>query len=254
MRRIMIMLAAVGAMRLCAAAEQVNCPGEYKGHLQGIVRDEQGDIFWSFTTVLVKTDSKGKELGRVDVPNHYGDLAFHNGRVYVAVNLGKFNQEAGVADSWVYVHDAETLALIGRHAVPEVVHGAGGMEWHAGKFYIVGGLPATHEVNYVYEYTEDFKFVKRHVIESGQTLLGIQTVCRGSDGTWWFGCYGKPAVTLRTDDSFRFLGKHKFESAVGVSRSGDDKVLLIGRNKLDKVHKKNAGWAIRVRADTIATK
>ncbi len=252
MRSMLIVLAVCGLMGFCGAEDRINCPGEYKGHLQGIARDAAGNIFWSFTTVLVKTDNKGKELCKVDVPTHYGDLTLHNGTVYVAVNHGKFNQEPGAADSWVYVHDAGTLALIGRHAVPELVHGAGGMEWHAEKFYIVGGLPATHTVNYVYEYTEEFKFIKRHVIESGQTLLGIQTVGRGSDGTWWFGCYG--GVTLRTDDSFRLLGKHKFNSALGVVRSEDDDTLLIGRNKRDKNNKRNSGWAIRVLTEAIKTK
>ena len=254
MKRAMLVLAAGGVLNFCAAQDRVNCPGDYKGHLQGIVRDDQGNIFWSFTTVLVKTDSGGKETGRVDVPNHYGDLTFHNGKVYVAVNHGKFNQEPGAADSWVYVHDAATLALLGKHAVPEAVHGAGGMEWHAGKFYVVGGLPATHEDNYVYEYTEDFKFVKRHVIESGQTFLGIQTVCRGNDGTWWFGCYGRPAVTLRADDSFRFLGKHVYNSAVGITRSADGSTLLIGRNSRDKESKRNTGWAVIVRKEDIIAK
>lgn len=78
------------------------------------------------------------------MPWHYGDLTCHGGKVFVAVNHGKFNQEAGAAKSWVYVHDAGTLALLEKHEVPEGVHGAGGIEWHNGRFCLVGGLPASH--------------------------------------------------------------------------------------------------------------
>lgn len=249
-----ILLAASLIAGICLAREPIHCPGEYNGHLQGIARDAEGNIYWSFTTVLVKTDAQGVSLAQIDVPTHYGDLTTHDGRVYVAVNHGKFNQEPGVADSWVYVHDAATLKLITRHAVPEVVHGAGGMAWHGGRFMIIGGLPSTHQVNYVYEYTKDFKFVQRHVIESGQTLLGIQTVCRGRDNTWWFGCYGKPAVTLRCDDNFKLLGTHKFNSAVGIVATDDEKVLLVGRNKRDPKTKKNIGWAVWVPSSEILAK
>jgi hypothetical protein len=231
---------------------EVNCPGDYAGHLQGIAVDDGDNIYWSFTTVLVKTDAQGAELGRVDVPSHYGDLAWHGGKVYVAVNLGKFNEEPGAAKSWVYVHDAGSLALLAKHAVPEAVHGAGGMEWHDGRFFVVGGLPATHTANYVYEYTEAFEFVRRHVIESGQTLKGIQTVCRGRDGTWWFGCYGKPRVTLRTDDRFALLGIYAFDGSLGIARTGDDNVFLIGKNRV--ANKRNSGWLVNERVETIRKK
>jgi hypothetical protein len=227
----------------------VQCPGDYPGHLQGVAADDGGNLYWSFTTVLVKTDAQGRQTGRVDVPSHYGDLTWHGGKVYVAVNLGKFNQEPGAAQSWVYVHDAETFALLAKHAVPEAVHGAGGMEWHDGRFFIVGGLPSTHTANYVYEYTEAFAFVRRHVIESGQTRLGIQTVCRGRDGTWWFGCYGDPAVTLCTDDTFSLRAIYEFDCALGVARTETDGVFLIGKNR--KADSRNTGSVERVGVETM---
>lgn len=96
--------------------------------------------------------------------------------MYVATNLAKFNRPAGEADSWIYVYDGDTLAALAKHRVPKVVHGAGGMAWREGRFYIVGGLPPDVNENYAYEYDESFKFVKRNVIASGYTLMGIQTV------------------------------------------------------------------------------
>ena len=110
------------------------------------------------------------------------------------------------------------------------MHGAGGMEWHNGGFYVIGGLPATHQRNYVYEYDANLDFVKRHEIASGQTYKGIQTACRGSDGNWWFGCYGSPTVLLRTDDSFKLLGIYQYNTSVGLLRTGDASTFLVAKN------------------------
>ena len=130
----------------------VHCGGDYQHHLQGVCTNEVDTLYWSFTTDLVKTDSEGKLLNRITVPNHHGDLTYHDGKIYVAVNLGKFNREEGHARSWVYVYDAEKLDLLSKHSIPAVVHGAGGIDYHNNRFYIVGGLPEGYDENYVYEY------------------------------------------------------------------------------------------------------
>jgi len=206
---------------------QIVCPGSYGGHLQGIATDNAKAIYWSFTTDLVKTDAKGNLLIKVTVPNHHGDLTYHGGKIYVAVNLGEFNKDKGHAKSWVYVYDAEKLDLVSKHSTPEVVHGSGGIDCHNNNFYVVGGLPKGHTENYIYEYDKNFKFLKKHTIKSEYTLMGIQTACY-AQGYWWFGCYGKSGL-LKTDKSFKLLGKYDFECAVGICPLTDDK-LLIGRN------------------------
>ncbi|QDU37530.1 hypothetical protein Mal4_18440 [Maioricimonas rarisocia] len=191
------------------------CEGRYPHHLQGICTDQQQSLYWSFTTVLVKTDSDGKVQKQIDVANHHGDLCYHDGKVYVAVNLGQFNRPAGQADSWVYVYDAKTLEELARHEVPEVVHGAGGMACHEGRFIVVGGLPPGYEENYLYEYDADFNFQKRHVFESGYTLMGIQTAAY-ADGAWWFGCYGNPPTLLKANEKLEFTGKWNFNCSLGI--------------------------------------
>ncbi len=211
------------------AEDPIACPGTYKGHLQGIATDagaetEAGAIFWSFTVTLVKTDLKGGILKQVEVPNHHGDLAWHDGKVYVAVNLGQFNQEPGKADSWVYVYDADELTLLSKHEVQEVVHGAGGMEFHNGHFFVVGGLPEGYNENYVYEYDAEFKFIKRHVIASGWTKLGIQATAF-FNGSWWFGCYGEPRVLLKADENFQFLDKYVEDWSIGITPLSPDTCL-----------------------------
>src|SRR5690606_21212824 len=119
---------------------QVTCEGTYQHHLQGICADEAA-IYWSFTTALVKTDLKGKRLRQVPAVNHHGDLCYHDGQLFVAVNLGKFNDPQGNANSWIYVYDAGTLQEVARHKVQEVFHGAGGIGYRNGHFFVVGGLP-----------------------------------------------------------------------------------------------------------------
>lgn len=211
-----------------SAFHAVACQGKYPKHLQGFCTNDRDAIFWCFTETLVKTDPDGRVLKQVPVATHHGDLCHKGGRVYVAVNLGKFNEPAGKEDSWVYVYDADTLAEVARHPVPELVHGAGGMAYHDGRFIIIGGLPPGVKENYVYEYDENFRFQKRHVLASGYTLMGIQTVTH-AEGAWWFGCYGRPAVLLRSDEKFQVTGKWEFNASVGIA-SLDHGRFLISQN------------------------
>ncbi len=125
--------------------------------------------------MLVKTGIDGKLLKKIPVANHHGDPCLQDGKLYVAVNLGKFNDPQGNADSWVYVYNAGDLSFEARHPVQEVFHGAGGIGFQDGRFFVVGGLPMGIEENYVYEYDPGFRFIKKHVVKSGHTLLGIQT-------------------------------------------------------------------------------
>lgn len=207
------------------AEEWIDCEGDYEFHLQGVARDLEKNIFWSFTTELVKTDSEGRLITKIDVESHHGDLTYRDGKVYVAVNLGEFNDPEGKADSWVYVYDAESLEELARHWIPEVVHGAGGIAVKDGNFYVVGGLPAGVVENYVYEFRSDFRFIKRHVIASGWTSMGIQTA-EWYVGSWWFGCYGDPRTLLRTDASFRLTGHFPFDCSLGIVVGGGNEFLV----------------------------
>lgn len=219
---------------LAADFQPVTCDGTYPHHLQGICTDDKEAVFWSFTTKLVKSDRTGKVVKQVDVANHHGDLCFHNGKVYVALNLGKFNDPKGNADSWVYVYDASDLTLLVKHKTPEVFHGAGGIAVHDGKFMVVGGLPDDVMENFVYEYDGDFKFVKKHTLASGHTHLGIQTATF-ADGHWWFGCYGRsksdiapstPPILLIADASFKNVERYEFDCSLGIVPLGDGKFLV----------------------------
>ena len=203
----------------------VICEGDYQQHLQGVCVTEDDSIVWSFTTQLVKTNSTGRVLVSIPVESHHGDLCFHRGKIYVAVNLGKFNHPNGEADSWVYVYDSKTLELTAKHETQEVFHGAGGVGVMNDRFYIVGGLPDGVQVNYVYEYDASFKFIKKHIIRSGWTRLGIQTATY-HDNAWWFGCYGSPAVLVKADSNFKLIGRYEFDCSLGVVGTEKDLLLI----------------------------
>ncbi len=207
---------------LADSPADVTCEGTYPHHLQGVCVDDQA-IYWCFTTTLVKTDRSGKLLSQVAVANHHGDLCHHDGKIYVAVNLGKFNDPQGNADSWVYVYDAESLDSIAKYEVQQVFHGAGGIGFRDGHFFVVGGLPEGVEENYVYEYDDSFTFLKKHVVRSGYTRLGIQTATFAHD-RWWFGCYGNPKILLVTDADFRLLGRHQFDCSLGIEGLPDGRL------------------------------
>lgn len=221
------------ALRAGQRFHSVQCEGIYPHHLQGVCADDEA-IYWSFTTQLVKTDLEGKLLAKAPAANHHGDLCFHDGKLYVAVNLGKFNDPRGNADSWVYVYDAADLSLLARHATPEAFHGAGGIGVRNGHFFVVGGLPEGVEENYVYEYDGEFRFLKKHVVNSGHTHLGIQTATFAGD-RWWFGCYGNPQILLVADAAFQLQGRFEFDASLGiVGLPGGGFLAASGRCEKDK--------------------
>ncbi len=148
----LITLFVVDVVDAAETIKTVSCEGQYKHHLQGVCRDGEGNLHWSFTTALVKSDAKGKVVKKIEVASHHGDLCHVAGRIYVAVNYGSFNDPAGNANNEVIVYDARTLEETDRFKTPEVRHGAGGIAFHDGKFLVVGGLPDAVQENYLYEF------------------------------------------------------------------------------------------------------
>lgn len=208
-----------------AKPEQIVCNGKYGGHLQGLATDGKS-IFWSFTVRLVKTDLTGRIVHSIEVRDHHGDLTYHQGKLYIAVEFGEFNQPAGQSDPWVFVYDAKDLSSINKIQVPELVHGSGGIAFGDGRFVVVGGLPGDHQQNYAFEYDQQLQFVKRHELPSGQTRLGIQTAGYFGDH-WWFGCYGSPQNPglLKVNRRFELVDSSKTNFSYGVVQLRDDVIL-----------------------------
>ncbi len=217
--------------KLAPQSGTIACEGTYPNHLQGVCADEKA-IYWSFTTVLIKTDMSGRTLVRVPGADHHGDLCIRDGKIYVAVNLGKFNDPAGNADSWIYVYDAQSLEELARHETQEVFYGAGGIGYRDDHFFVVGGLPNDVEENYVYEYDAKFGFVKKHTVKSGHTHIGIQTATFAHD-RWWFGCYGEPKTLLVTDAKFNLIARQEFDCSLGIEAMSGPR-LLIGNGRREQ--------------------
>ena len=204
-----------------ALPRKIVCAGSYGGHLQGVATDGHR-LYWSFTTEVVSTDLCGRILATTGrVPSHHGDLCVKDGIVYVAVNLGRFNQmNAGCNE--VRAYDAATLAPRGTWPLPEMSYGAGGMTAVDGHFFVIGGLPTTLEENYVYEYDADFRFVRRHVLKTGFTLMGIQTA-HYEDGRFLFGIYGgkgNPSGVLVCPKDLSATVRRTGTGDVGILRLG----------------------------------
>jgi hypothetical protein len=205
---------------LCREEGMIRCDGEYTKHLQGVATDGES-LYWSFTDIIVRTDRGGKILATQRAPSHQGDLCFKGGVVYVAVNRGRFNQE-NRAVSEVSSYDAKTLKPLKTWPLKDMPHGAGGMTSKGERFFVVGGLPATHECNYVYEYTGDFKLVKRHELKTGFTLMGIQTAAF-EDGHFFFGIYGgkgNPSGVLKVAPDFSGCERFTGTGSVGIIKLG----------------------------------
>lgn len=224
MKKSLLAIALIQGLAFGASLQNdVASEGEWPPHLQGVCTDGT-NVWWSHTVELARTDLNGKLLAVAKgLKTHHGDLCVVDGKVYVAVNHGQFNTE-DKADSWVYAYDANDLSFIKRWKVPELRHGAGGMTYKDGHFFVVGGLPPTHDANYVYEYTPEFRFVDRHVLHSGWTCLGIQTVDY-ANGRFYFGCNGGknpttgasvPSLTLVSPADLSSVEKVKEDTAVGV--------------------------------------
>ena len=226
----------------------IECEGVYGGHLQGVATDGHF-IYWSHTVQLVKTDLNGKMIHHIDVASHHGDLTYHDSKVLVAVELGSFNRPPGESDPWIYVYDGGSLEFISKHAVPELVHGCGGIAYHDDRFILVGGLPGDHQKNYLFEYNKDFMFQARHDLPTGQTRLGIQTAGY-MDGYWWFGCYGSPKNPglLMVDNDFNLIGTSELDFSYGIARLNESTVLqgaCFANNRRGKVRLINQAPEIR---------
>ena len=236
-------MTAMAAACFGALPEKIVCEGSYGGHLQGVATDGES-IYWSFTVEVVKTDLSGKILVTRKAPRHQGDLCCKDGVVYVAVNRGRFNTETqGV--SQVTSYDAKTLEPIKTVSLPEMPHGAGGMTWKGDSFYIVGGLPLRHEKNYVYEYAKDFKFTKRHDLDTGFTLMGIQTAAH-EDGKFYFGIYGAKGNSsgiLVCPEDLSSYSRYTGGGNVGILKL--DGAYYVGGTGRDKATNRNTGWLVR---------
>ena len=192
------------------------CEKTYPNHLQGFDCDAEF-IYWSFSDMLVKTDWQGKEVKAVKVPYHHGDLCLKDGKIFVAVNFGKFNNPAGNARNFIYVYNASDLQKVAEYPVNEVMHGAGAITVAENGFMVAGGLPADpakYPANLLYEYDKTFKFIRKIEV-APWTLSGVQVILN-IPGGWLLAGHRNRVIVCGKD--FKFLGDEAYNATHGMMR------------------------------------
>lgn len=151
----------------------------FPGHLQGIAADESG-IYWSFYNTVVKTDYAGRELARVPIPRHAGDLCVAEGKLYVSViYYDKKKAKRAGGTGWIYVCDTDlNFKSLREVALPDTPR-PDGITFLDGKFYVAGDDfgKEPHPVNTISVYDRDFKFERKLTVDIGKpTRYGAQTL------------------------------------------------------------------------------
>ncbi len=217
---------------LCA--QEIRCDGEFPHHLQGFDADDEA-IYWSFTSVLLKTDKAGNAIRRRDVVSHHGDCCVHRGKLYVAVDR-KF---AGAKDEeyFIYVYNCDDLAPVRRIAVLEDGGGVDGIVFVKGFFYLAEGKPRDSEqaFNLIHKFTPDFQHKVATFQVPGKTSFGVQAMTY-ADGWFWLGTYG--LGTIQADEDFRVVAKNLIGASVGVyplpsSAKGEARLMIARHVKKD---------------------
>ncbi len=97
-------------------------------HLQGMTMDDEGNIYFSFTGLIVKVNQAGEEVGvykvsdeLISLSTHIGNLYWHEGKIYIGLgisktSLSKHKRYIGVLDDSVfdngYVQDSDDAPLL----------------------------------------------------------------------------------------------------------------------------------------------
>ena len=184
-----VLLMAMAPAAVAALPQMIVMEGgkTYPGHIQGACTDGT-NIYWSLTWDLIRTDLSGKKLAHYHNRDfHMGDLCWHRGKVYVGINRTASGGCRRGDEVWVF--EPEKLDRVKVVPTPQTVWCNNGIEWYGGRFWVIGSQPTDSAYNFVFEYTEDFRFVQCRPIESGPMCYGVQTVCL-KDDVMYFGCYG----------------------------------------------------------------
>lgn len=230
------------AMAVSVAAE-FRCEGVYPHHLQGFAADDEA-IYWSFTSVLMKSDLTGKKILEVNVPSHHGDCCVVDGKLYVATHLNWPQKER---TSWVYVYNCQDLRFVKRFSMSEVDDaGVDGITFHDGFFYVCIGKEPDDKTPYnqVFKMTQDFELVEKIQVP-GETIYGIQA-CSWANGFFWLGTYGKTG-TIQCDTHWNVVACHKIDMSVGVcefspGHEGEPRLMVAQHRRENENSQQN--WAL----------
>ena len=231
-------VAALSFVLFCGAvsAAEIVCEAKgFAGHLQGIAADSSG-IYWSFYNTVVKTDYAGRELARVAIPRHAGDLCVAGGKVFVSViyyDKKRAKREGGTG--WVYICDTD-LKFLRKVALPDTPR-PDGIAFLNGKFYVAGDDfgKKPHPVNTISVYDREFNFERKITVDVGKpTRYGAQTL-NAVDGRILAGFYADKGNSFFLEPpELKTVGSFPTSVSVGMAEapkalSGGRKLFLIAR-------------------------
>ena len=202
--------------------DQFVIKNRYPLHIQGADVDrENNQIVFCFTDRLVFTDFKGNILREFvldahDFPNsaiHIGDIAINAGRLYLPYSIiFNFSNEQESKNAKMYVYQIDTMELeAAYHLHPDIVWGAGAVEFFKGFFWVSGGLAPTETRNYIYQYDAAFRLIAKKNVESGYTTAGIQTLFANPDSTLneiYAGTSEPNTIKIRLNELLTTKGPH----------------------------------------------
>ena len=150
-------------------------------HLQGITSCGKY-IYWVFSKKIIKTDLTGKIIKKVPLHKEAGKKV-HGGspawldKLYVPYCASGFNKKLNGQPSlnFVQVYDAD-LNYVKSIPIPELEYGAGAMTTDGTNFFVTGGRPADLPGNTIYEYSRDFKLLKKHKLIEEYMLKTLKII------------------------------------------------------------------------------
>lgn len=229
-RIIRILRAFACAAAFGGAAEAAQFRGEsFKFHMQGMAEDS-GKIYCSHTDKLAVIGAGGKYEKTAKADWHHGDICISGGRLYAAVNRGKFNQKDG-AQNFVYVYDLD-LNLLETVPIGFMPQGLGAIEFANGSFYLGGGALKGAKTFRIYKCSPDFKLEETFDIPAHDSELGVQTICF-SDGFFWLGCYMSSGREFlwKLDGNMKVLERFNTYAACGIARIPHMGGLAVGETR-----------------------
>ena len=223
------------------------CEGNFHYHLQDVCVNDKGELFWTFTDTLAKTDSRGNLIATCSTEEEYahlGGIVAKDGKLYVAVGFVR-DWSIGSEKAEIFVYDEDTLELIERYPINET-KSIDGITTTPNGFFVAGDRIDKGPNVEIFEFSPEFELLGKHILDTGVTDYGIQNTKNYGDG-YLVSLYGSKLFEL--DKDFNFVAEYRADIPYGFIVLDSDRLLVATlfdiiqweqyRARLDEVSKSN---------------